>query len=696
MTQIMPTLENFQHSSDTYINREISLLAFHKRVLAQAKDENHPLLERLNFLIIFSRNLDEFFEIRVAGLIKQLDMNNITTSPDGIPNEVIIQQISDIAHQALEEQYKILNDDLLPQLQGFGIRYIQFADILEKHKAWIKNYFFKQVQPVVTPISLDPAHPFPRLVNKSLNFIVTLEGKDAFGRQIELAIVPAPRSLPRLVKLPTELTGGEEHHILLSAIIQQHINDLFPGMVATGCYQFRVTRNADLTLAEDIDDLAVALKDELSSRRFGRAVRLEVTKNCPDHISHYLLEQFDLDPMYLYQVDGPVNLARLVTNFDIPELRFKPYQAVIPKALRNAPQIFEVLSKRDILLHHPFDSFAPVINLLREAAKDPNVLAIKQTLYRSGPDSEIVQVLAEAARNGKEVTAIIELRARFDEESNITVANILQEAGAVVVYGIVGYKTHAKMILVVRREADKLKRYVHLGTGNYHAGNAKMYTDYGLMTTDADICEDVHKIFQELTGMGRMAKSQKLFHAPFTLHTQLLNLIEQEIQHAQMGLAARIIIKVNALTEPQLITALYRASQAGVKVDLIIRSICCLRPQVQGLSENITVRSIVGRFLEHTRVYYFQNNDNAKLYCGSADWMGRNLFSRVETCFPIEDKKLRKQIIEDGLLNYLKDNVRAWELDGNAQWTALKPNNGEAAFIAQQYLMEQRVIKTIA
>ncbi len=692
----MPTLENFQHSSDTYINREISLLAFHKRVLAQAKDENHPLLERLNFLIIFSRNLDEFFEIRVAGLIKQLDMNNITTSPDGIPNEVIIQQISDIAHQALEEQYKILNDDLLPQLQGFGIRYIQFADILEKHKAWIKNYFFKQVQPVVTPISLDPAHPFPRLVNKSLNFIVTLEGKDAFGRQIELAIVPAPRSLPRLVKLPTELTGGEEHHILLSAIIQQHINDLFPGMVATGCYQFRVTRNADLTLAEDIDDLAVALKDELSSRRFGRAVRLEVTKNCPDHISHYLLEQFDLDPMYLYQVDGPVNLARLVTNFDIPELRFKPYQAVIPKALRNAPQIFEVLSKRDILLHHPFDSFAPVINLLREAAKDPNVLAIKQTLYRSGPDSEIVQVLAEAARNGKEVTAIIELRARFDEESNITVANILQEAGAVVVYGIVGYKTHAKMILVVRREADKLKRYVHLGTGNYHAGNAKMYTDYGLMTTDADICEDVHKIFQELTGMGRMAKSQKLFHAPFTLHTQLLNLIEQEIQHAQMGLAARIIIKVNALTEPQLITALYRASQAGVKVDLIIRSICCLRPQVQGLSENITVRSIVGRFLEHTRVYYFQNNDNAKLYCGSADWMGRNLFSRVETCFPIEDKKLRKQIIEDGLLNYLKDNVRAWELDGNAQWTALKPNNGEAAFIAQQYLMEQRVIKTIA
>lgn len=692
----MPDLENFQHSSDTYINREISLLEFHKRVLAQANDQNHPLLERLNFLIIFSRNLDEFFEIRVAGLIKQLDMNTITTSPDGIPNEVIIQQISELARQALEEQYKILNDDLLPQLQNFGIRYIQFADILEKHKDWIKDYFFKQVQPVVTPISLDPAHPFPRLVNKSLNFIVTLEGKDAFGRHIELAIVPAPRSLPRLVRLPAELTDGEEHYILLSAIIQQHISDLFPGMVATGCYQFRVTRNADLTLAEDIDDLAVALKDELSSRRFGRAVRLEVTKNCPKPISHYLLEQFDLDPMHLYQVDGPVNLARLVANFDIPALRFKPFQPVIPKVVRNTAQIFEVLSKRDVLLHHPFDSFTPVISLLKEAAKDPNVLAIKQTLYRSGPDSEIVQVLAEAARNGKEVTAIIELRARFDEESNIIVANILQEAGAVVVYGIVGYKTHAKMILIVRREADKLKRYVHLGTGNYHAGNAKMYTDYGLMTTDLDICEDVHKIFQELTGMGRMAKSQKLFHAPFTLHAQLLNLIDQEIQHVQAGLAAHIIIKVNALTEPKLIAALYKASQAGVKVDLLIRSICCLRPKVAGLSDNITVRSIVGRFLEHTRVYYFQNNDDAKLYCSSADWMGRNLFSRVETCFPIEAPKLRKQIIEDGLLNYLKDNVRAWELAANGQWAALQATEHETPFIAQQYLMEQRVIKTIA
>ncbi|TCM66961.1 polyphosphate kinase [Acinetobacter calcoaceticus] len=696
MTQIMSFNHDFQHSSHTYINRELSLLEFHKRVLAQAKDSNHPLLERLNFLIIFSRNLDEYFEIRVAGLMKQLDFNILTTAPDGIPNEVLIQHISAIAHQAIEEQYQILNYTLLPQLQNYGVRFIQHNDILEKHKEWIKNYFFTQVQPVVTPISLDPSHPFPRLVNKSLNFIVTLSGKDAFGRQIELAIVPAPRSLPRVVRLPNELTGGQEHYILLSAIIHQHISDLFPGMTATGCYQFRVTRNADLTLAADVDDLAVALKDELSSRRFGRAVRLEVAKNTPKALNKYLLEQFDLDPIHLYPVDGPVNMTRLLANFDIPALRFKPYQAIIPKALRKPHQIFDVLSKRDYLLHHPFDSFAPVINLLKEAAQDPNVLAIKQTLYRSGPDSEIVQILAEAARNGKEVTAIIELRARFDEESNIIVANILQEAGAVVVYGIVGYKTHAKMILVVRREGEHLKRYVHLGTGNYHAGNAKMYTDYGLLTTNPEICEDVHKIFQELTGMGRMAKLKKLFHAPFTLHAQLLHLIEQEINFAKAGKTARIIIKVNALTEPLLIAALYKASQAGVQIDLIIRSVCCLRPQVKDLSENIRVRSIVGRFLEHTRVYCFHNDGDVKLYCASADWMGRNLFSRVETCFPIEDKKLRKQIIEDGLLNYLSDNMRAWELDEHDHWHPVKVPANTAPFIAQQYLMDQRNITPTA
>ncbi|HFF4518581.1 TPA: polyphosphate kinase 1, partial [Acinetobacter baumannii] len=410
-------------------------------------------------------------------------------------------------------------------------------------------------------------------------------------------------------------------------------------------------------------------------------------KKCPEEIANYLLEQFDLDAEHLYYVDGPVNLARFISNFDLPELRYKPYQQVLPQLLYTKKPIFDVLKAGDVLLHHPFDSFAPVIKFLREAAQDPNVLAIKQTLYRSGANSEIVQLLAEAARNGKEVTAVIELRARFDEESNIEVANVLQEAGAVVVYGIVGYKTHAKMILVVRREQDKIKRYVHLGTGNYHAVNAKIYTDFGLLTNDAEICEDVHKIFQELTGMGKMAKLKKLFHAPFTLHSQLLELIEQEIKNSLAGKKAHIIIKVNALTEPQLISALYKASQAGVKIDLIIRSICCLRPQVAGLSENIRVRSIVGRYLEHTRVYYFYNDGDTKVYCASADWMERNLFSRIETCFPIENKKLKKQVIEDGLNNYLKDNRQAWELQADGTWVQCHPKPEEELYIAQQHLM---------
>ena len=689
MTSLHALKNSKEHNLETYINRELSLLEFHKRVLAQAKDTEHPLLERLNFLTIFSRNLDEFFEIRVASLIQQMHIAANATGPEGMPLSDVLQKISRIVHEAVEEQYKILNFTILPQLQGHGVHYIQHTDILEKHKVWIKDYFFNEVQPVVTPISLDPAHPFPRLVNKSLNFIVTLEGKDAFGREIDLAIVPAPRSLPRLLRLPRHISGSSEHYILLSAIIQEHISDLFPGMKATGCYQFRVTRNADLTVSEDVDDLAIALKGELSSRRFGRAVRLEVDKSCPKGIADYLLEQFELEKDHLYFVDGPVNLACFISNFDLPELRFPSYQQKIPKVLYTKKPIFDVLKAGDVLLHHPFDSFAPVIKLLRDAAYDPSVLAIKQTLYRSGADSEIVQILAEAARSGKEVTAIIELRARFDEESNIEVANVLQEAGAVVVYGIVGYKTHAKMILVVRREHDKIKRYVHLGTGNYHATNAKIYTDYGLLTSDEDICEDVHKVFQELTGMGKMAKLKKLFHAPFTLHNQLIELIQQEIDNSKAGKKAQIIIKVNALTEPQLIHALYQASQAGVQIELIIRSICCLRPQVKGLSENIKVRSIVGRYLEHTRVYYFHNDGDTKLFCASADWMGRNLFSRIETCFPIEDKKLKKLILDDGLNNYLKDNRRAWELQADGTWIQCHPKQGQHVYVAQQYLMER-------
>ncbi|TCB54931.1 polyphosphate kinase 1 [Acinetobacter terrestris] len=684
---LSPTQTEYTYN-DRYINRELSILDFHLRVLEQAVDPLHPLLERMNFLLIFSRNLDEFFEIRFAGLMEQLDLGNESHSPDGLTPKQVLEIISKRAHAAIERQYRILNEEILPKLREEDICFLRRGELTPAQSAWIKKYFQEQVAPVLTPISLDPAHPFPRLVNKSLNFIVTLEGKDAFGRQIDLAVVPAPRSLPRVVRLPDELTDGKEHHVMLSAIIHEHVSDLFPGMTATGCYQFRVTRNADLALNEDVEDLAKALKGELNSRRFGRAVRLEVTQNCPENIYEYLLEEFDLEKDQLYKVDGPVNLARLLSNFKRPHLRYDTHTPIIPKVLKKSENIFSAMQKQDILLHHPFESFAPVINLLREAARDPQVLAIKQTLYRSGPDSEIVQVLAEAARNGKEVTAVIELRARFDEASNIEVANVLQEAGAVVVYGIVGYKTHAKMILVVRRENNKLVRYVHLGTGNYHAGNARIYTDYGLLTTDKELCEDVHRIFQELTGMGKMAKLKKLLHAPFTLHAQLINFIDEEIANAKAGKPAQIIVKVNALTEMQLINKLYEASQAGVKIDLIIRSICCLRPGLPGLSENIRVRSIVGRFLEHTRVYYFGNNGNARIYCSSADWMDRNLFNRVEACFPVEDPALKKRIYQQGLLTYLKDNQQAWLLQGDGTWLRAQVADGQTAHNAQRILLD--------
>ncbi|MGB8809232.1 MAG: polyphosphate kinase 1 [Acinetobacter calcoaceticus] len=688
-TAITPTTTPIEYSyNDRYINRELSILDFHLRVLEQAVDPLHPLLERMNFLLIFSRNLDEFFEIRVAGVMEQFSLGNESRSPDGLTPRQVLQKISETAHASIERQYRILNEQILPKLREEDICFLRRGELTPAQSAWVKKYFQEQVAPVLTPISLDPAHPFPRLVNKSLNFIITLEGKDAFGRQIDLAVVPAPRSLPRVVRLPDELTGGKEHHVMLSAIIHEHVSDLFPGMTATGCYQFRVTRNADLALNEDVEDLAKALKGELSSRRFGRAVRLEVTHNCPQHIYEYLLEEFDLTDEQLYKVDGPVNLARLVSNFKRPHLRYDSHTPVVPKVFKKTESIFSAMQKQDILLHHPFESFAPVIQLLRESARDPQVLAIKQTLYRSGADSEIVQILAEAARNGKEVIAVIELRARFDEESNIEVANVLQEAGAVVVYGIVGYKTHAKMIMVVRRENNKLVRYVHLGTGNYHAMNARIYTDYGLMTTDKDLCEDVHRIFQELTGMGKMAKLKKLLHAPFTLHAQLINFIDEEIANAKAGRKAQIIVKVNALTEVQLINKLYEASQAGVQIDLIIRSICCLRPGLPNLSENIRVRSIVGRFLEHTRVYYFSNNGDARIYCSSADWMDRNLFNRVEACFPVEDPALKKRIYQQGLVNYLQDNQQAWLLQGDGTWIRAEPAEGEKLHNAQRALLE--------
>ena len=545
---------------------------------------------------------------------------------------------------------------------------------------------------MLSPLGLDPAHPFPRILNKSLNFIVTLEGKDAFGRDSGLAIVQAPRSLPRLIRLPPELTKGQYSFVFLSSILHAHVGELFPGMSVTGCHQFRVTRNTDLFVdEEEVDDLLVALEGELPQRNFGNAVRLEVADNCPESATNYLLREFELEASDLFQVNGLVNLNRLLAVHDLverPDLKYPPFSAALPPNFGPTTQMFDLIAKGDLLLHHPYQSFTPVIEFLRQAALDPDVLAIKQTLYRTGAQSELVQLLEQAARAGKEVTVVIELRARFDEEANIKLANRLQDAGAHVTYGVVGHKTHAKLAMVVRREQGKLRRYAHLGTGNYHAGTARAYTDYGLFTADKTICDDVHKVFLQLTGLGRATKLKKLLQAPFTLHGGMLEKIQREAANAREGKPARIMARMNALIEPQVIRALYQASQAGVKIDLVVRGVCCLRPGVPGVSDNIQVRSVMGRFLEHPRVFYFLNGDNPEVYLSSADWMPRNFFRRVEVAFPVEDPALRARVVKESLENYLADNTQAWVLQSDGSYKRVKPGNAKPRS-AQQLLLQQ-------
>lgn len=674
-----------------YINRELSLLEFNRRVIEQTKDENLPLLERLRFLCIASINLDEFFEIRVAGLKQQAKYGSTQTGPDNLLPAEVLTRISDTAHQFVEEQYHVWNDMMIPALTKDKIRLLRRSQWKPLSSRWIHRYFKNEVLPVLSPIGLDPAHPFPRVLNKNLYFIISLDGKDAFGRESGLAIVQAPRSLPRIIQIPAKYSGGNHDFILLSSIIHAHVSDLFPGMNVTGCYQFKVTRDSDLFIDdEETDDLLRALEGELPSRRFSDAVRLEVADNCPDELSRFLLQKFELKSDDLYQVNGPVNLGRLMAICDLvdrPELKFPGFTPEIPRRLVKNTSIFETLHNGDILLHHPFQSFAPVIDFIRQAATDPNVLSIKQTLYRTGTESVVVEALKIAARAGKEVTVVIELRARFDEEANIELASELQQAGAHVVYGVVNYKTHAKMILVVRREGRTLRRYVHLGTGNYHARTARLYTDYGLLTSDKAIGEDVNKLFHQLTGLGRAGRLRKLLQSPFTLHKGILAYIEREISLVGEGKKGWIIAKMNALVDPEIIMALYRASQAGVKIDLIVRGVCCLRPGVKGVSENITVRSIVGRFLEHTRVFYFHNDGEELLFCSSADWMTRNLHHRVEVCFPIEEKRTSDSVIELGLLNYLSDNTQAWVLQNDGFYKQLKPGTHKPRS-AQQLLLE--------
>ncbi len=660
------------HDPSLYINRELSFLQFNWRVLQQALDTSLPLLERLKFIFICSSNLDEFFEVRVSGLVRRSQGHAAARNSDVLSPIDALERIAELAHQLVQEQYRIFNDVLLPELADHNILFLKRKDWTVDQQKWIAHYFEHEVMPVISPIGLDPSHPFPRLVNKSLHFIVSLEGEDAFGRDASYAVLHMPRSLPRIIRLPNELTQGGEHYVFLSSIIHAHAHELFPGMIVKGSYQFRLTRDSDLTVDEDqVDDLARALKDELLSRNFGTAVRLEVSDKCPERIAQFLLQKCNLTERELYRCDGPVNLTRLMPLTELierPDLCFHPLVPSISLQLQTQKSIFDSIAHHDVLLHHPFESFETVIDFVRQAAVDPDVLAIKQTLYRSGKNSEMARALIDAARAGKEVTAVVELRARFDEQDNLDLAARLQEAGVLVVYGVVGFKTHAKLTLVVRREKRKLRRYVHLGTGNYHARNAKLYTDISLLTADEALCEDVHKVFQQLTGMGKAFELKRLLQAPFTLQESLIGLIDREIEHVRAGHKGKIIAKMNALTEAKMIRALYKASQAGVKIELIIRGVCCLRPGIPGVSDNITVRSIVGRFLEHSRVYWFRNNGHEEVYCSSADWMDRNLYHRVEIAFPILNKALARRVKKETLTNYLHDNMQAWLLQSDGTY----------------------------
>ena len=676
-----------------FLNREIGILAFQRRVLAQAADDSVPLLERMRFITIVSSNLDEFFEIRVAGLKEQIKLGLPEPGPDDRGPAEVFAEVSREAHALVADQYRLLNEVVLPALAKEGIVFPRREEWSQAQRQWIRDYFFRELLPVLTPIGLDPAHPFPRVFNKSLNFAVELEGRDAFGRSSGAAIVQAPRALPRLIRLPQAIAGAEYAFVFLSSILHAHMGELFAGMNVKGCYQFRVTRNSDLFVdEEEIKNLHTALKGELLHRHFGDAVRLEVADNCSQHMVEFLLQQFSLQEADLYRVDGPVNLYRLrevPDQVEKPALKYPPFQPGMPGSLGGG-DLFETLKKNDALLHHPFQSFLPVIDFIRTTANDPNVIAIKQTVYRTGTDSELMEILVEAARTGKEVTVVVELMARFDEEANLNWAARLEEVGAHVVYGVVGHKTPAKMALVGRREeggdGKALRHYVHLPTGNYHPHTARLYTDFGLMTANDELCADVNEVFKQLTGLGRAGKMKHLWQSPFTLHKRIVAAIRNEAKFAAEGQEGRIIAKMNALLEPQIIEELYLASQAGVKIDLVVRGVCALKPGIPGLSDNIRVRSIVGRFLEHSRVFYFRNGGAEDVFLTSADWMDRNFFRRIELCFPVLDPALKRRVIREGLQPYLDDNCHAWEMRPDGSYEQLRPRRGRRRSAQEELL----------
>ena len=671
--------------TDLYLNRELSLLAFNERVLAMAERTSVPLAERLRYICIVSSNLDEFFEVRVSDLT------------EGIGSSALVYTtVMDRAHRLVAQQYELYNDTIMPALAKQNIVIINHAQRTADQRAWLRDYVQREVKPLLAPIGLDPSHPFPQVLNKSLNFIMQLEGKDAFGRASAIAILKVPRVLPRVIPLPAKLTPGKQAFVLLTSAIRAHLQDLFPGREISGFSQFRVTRDSDLTVDErEVHNLRQAMRMELTQRHFGNAVRLEILRTCPLPLQQLLQEQFQIPSEAVFQVDGPVNLVRLNQLVDLltqPKLRWPPFVPAWPRKVAQSSDMFEAMKQGDILLHHPFESFEPVIEFLRQSAVDPRVAAIRMTLYRTGISSVVVDILEEAARRGKEVTAIVELKARFDEEANINLAERLEAVGAQVVYGVLGLKTHGKMTLVLRREEVRgrptLVRYAHLGTGNYHSTTTKLYTDFGMLTTNPEICSDMEKAFLHMTSLTKVERLKHLWMAPFTLHRNLLRELANEVKLAKSGKQARVIAKMNALTDEATINALYGASQAGVKIDLIVRGACALRPGVKGLSDNIGVHSIVGRFLEHHRIYYFRNGGAPKVYLSSADWMGRNLFRRIEIAWPVLDPKLRKRVVDEGLSPYLEDTQDAWRLQPEGEY---RPPKASTASRSAQYELLARL-----
>ncbi|MDP2018874.1 polyphosphate kinase 1 [Hydrogenophaga sp.] len=659
---------NNSNSKFPFLDRDHSILAFNERVMDWARRPDVPLLERLRYLSIVSSNLDEFFEVRVAPHLTAAQANE----QRGLYTAQTFEKLSEEIHELVAQQYAIYNDELLPLLEKKGIKLISHGERNPRQRRWVKEFFVNEVQPLLMPVGLDPAHPFPQVANKSLNFIVRLAGKDAFGRENEIAIVKVPRILPRFFRMPPIKGSKQTHFVSISSLIRSHLGDLFPGRQVTEFSQFRVTRHSDLAVdEEEVKNLRTALRKGLQQRHYGQALRLEVSAGCSEFLSNFLLEQFALPQKALYRVPGPVNLVRLnqlIDKVDAPALRFEAYNAGWPAQLTPGQSYFERLQQGDVLIHQPYESFDAVLAFLREAVEDPDVLAIKQTIYRTGAKSELMNLLREAVRRGKEVTAVVELKARFDEEANINYAERLESVGAQVVYGVVGLKTHAKMLLVTRREARGLKRYAHLSTGNYNPGTAKLYTDLSYLTADDALTADMEQIFLHLASQNRLPKLNKALIAPFHLHKAMLDKLEAAGAAARAGQDARVILKMNALTDEQLARALATASQQGVKIDLIIRGACILPAQIPGFTDNVRVRSVIGRLLEHSRVFYFRIGEVEELWLSSADWMNRNMLRRIELAWPVTDNALRHRIIDECLSAYLYDTKDAWLLQPDGRY----------------------------